>query len=191
LFEVGSAGLTYRVAGETYWIQHGGFFQVNRFLVDELVTLVCADRGGSLAWDLFAGVGLFSKVLAKTFDQVIAVEFDGTAVSALTSGLAKAGAHHRAVQASTLDFLRAAAVQRERPELIVLDPPRAGAGVEACELLLRLAPTTTVYISCDPTTLARDLSVLQASYSIVALHLVDLFPQTSHQETVVVLQRKS
>ena len=82
-------------------------------------------------------------------------------------------------------------LQRDRPELIVLDPPRAGAGAEACSLLERLAPNTMVYVSCDPTTLARDLRTLQPHYRIAELHLVDLFPQTSHVETVVVLQRNS
>jgi len=99
-------------------------------------------------------------------------------------------AAHEAVTSTTWDFLREAMVQRERPELIVLDPPRAGADVDACELLLRLEAREMVYVSCDPTTLARDLAVLQRGYRIRALHVVDLFPQTSHIETVVVLERK-
>jgi 23S rRNA (uracil1939-C5)-methyltransferase len=82
-------------------------------------------------------------------------------------------------------------VQRERPDLIVLDPPRAGAGAEACELLARIAPPQMVYVSCDPVTLGRDLAVLQESYEIEALHMVDLFPQTYHQEAVVQLRRRS
>ena len=70
----GSAGISYRVGDESYWITRGGFFQVNRFLVDELVALVCDGRSGELAWDLYAGVGLFSRVLAKSFTKVAAVE---------------------------------------------------------------------------------------------------------------------
>ena len=96
-----------------------------------------------------------------------------------------------ALAGGVLDFLRGAAVQRDRPELIVLDPPRAGAGAEACELLLRVAAPQMVYVSCDPATLTRDLAALQPSYRIAALHLVDLFPQTEHLETVVVLERNS
>jgi 23S rRNA (uracil1939-C5)-methyltransferase len=186
----GSNGLAYRVAGEGYWISRGGFFQVNQFLVDELVALVCTGQQGTIAWDLFAGVGLFSRVLARGFQQITAVEANPSAASDLKNALATPGTQHRAVQATTLDFLRVAVVQRERPELIVLDPPRAGAGLEACELLLKIGAREITYVSCDPTTLARDLVVLQRDYLITALHLVDLFPQTFHLETVVVLRRR-
>jgi 23S rRNA (uracil1939-C5)-methyltransferase len=187
----GASGVAYRAAGETYWISRGAFFQVNRFLINTLIRLVCEDRSGSLAWDLFAGVGLFSRILARNFAQVTAVEASPAAATDLFAALTKLDQLHVAVQATTLDFLRSAAVQRDRPDLIVLDPPRAGVGAEACELLLRAAAPRMVYVSCDPTTLARDLAALQAHYRSAALHLVDLFPQTEHLETVVVLERNS
>ena len=194
LATTGAAGLNYRVLDETYWISRGGFFQVNRFLLDTLVKLVCEDdsksRSGAVAWDLYAGVGLFSRVLARSFARVVAVEANPTAASDNRVALMKLGAEHQVVGSTTLEFLAKAVVQRERPELIVLDPPRAGAGVEACELLLRLAADRIVYVSCDPTTLARDLAVLQREYGIASLNVVDLFPQTFHLETVVVLERK-
>ncbi len=198
LAEAGTSGLNYRVsvaseADETYWITRGGFFQVNRFLLPTLVELVCRDadhpRKGSLVWDFFSGVGLFSRVLARSFTQVIAVEANPTAVADLGAAFRKLGRQHKAIESTTLDFLRTAVLQRERPDLVVLDPPRAGAGAEACGLLNRIAPQHIVYVSCDPTTLARDLAVLQASYMVSALHLIDLFPQTSHIETVAVLTR--
>jgi 23S rRNA (uracil1939-C5)-methyltransferase len=185
----GASGIAYRAAGETYWISRGAFFQVNRFLIDTLVQLVCEAHSGALAWDLFAGVGLFSRVLARSFQQVMAVEANPAAAGDLRAALAKLGRTHLAVQTTALDFLRSAVVQRDRPELIVLDPPRAGAGAEACELLLRVAAPQIVYVSCDPSTLARDLAVLQSRYRIAALHMVDLFPQTEHLETVCILER--
>jgi 23S rRNA (uracil1939-C5)-methyltransferase len=188
----GAAGINYRVGNETYWISRGGFFQVNRFLLPKLVELATANRSGALVWDLFAGVGLFSRVLARSFAQVTAVEANPTAAGDLANALRKLGSQHRAVEATTLDFLRRAALERERPELVVLDPPRAGAGVEACSLLAKLAPQTVVYVSCDPTTLARDWRVFAASgYEAVRVDLVDLFPQTTHMETVVAFQRKA
>jgi 23S rRNA (uracil1939-C5)-methyltransferase len=191
LAETGTSGLSYRVGDETYWVSRGSFFQINRFLLQTLVDVVCGGRSGELAWDLFAGVGLFSRVLTRSFTQVTAVEANPTAASDLRAALARLGAQHTAVEATTLDFLRSAVLQRDRPELIVLDPPRAGAGAEACTLLQRLAPHSIVYVSCDPATLARDLRTLQPHYRIAELHLVDLFPQTSHVETVVELQRNS
>jgi 23S rRNA (uracil1939-C5)-methyltransferase len=192
--EAGAPGLNYRVLDETYWITRGGFFQTNRFLLETLVQLVCNDedqpRAGLLAWDLFAGVGLFSRVLSRSFAQITAVEANPTAVADLRSALTKAGSAHTVYESTTLDFLRRAILDRDRPELIVLDPPRAGVGLEACELLNRIAADTLVYVSCDPTTLARDLNTLQPCYQIRALHLVDLFPQTFHLETVAILQRR-
>ena len=191
LAEHGAAGLAYRVSDEAYWITRGSFFQVNRFLLETLVQLVCAGRSGTLAWDLFAGVGLFSRVLARSFQQVTAVESNPIAAQDLRTAFTKLGPQHTAIESDTLDFLRSAVTQRDRPELVVLAPPRAGAGVEACTLLLRLSPRTLLYVSCDPATLARDLRVLQPDYRIAQLHLIDLFPQTSHLETVAILERVS
>ncbi|WP_433984071.1 hypothetical protein RBB78_02040 [Tunturiibacter empetritectus] len=100
------------------------------------------------------------------------------------------GTGRRAVEATTVEFLRQAVVQRERPQLIVVDPPRVGVGAEVCSLLARVSAPELVYVSCDPVTLARDLKMLlDAGYKLEELHLVDLFPQTFHLETIVVLRR--
>ena len=187
----GSAGLAYQVDGERHWVPRGGFFQVNRFLLPTMVNLVCEGRSGALAWDLFAGVGLFARVLARSFERVTAVEANPAAASQLASALRQIGAQHTAERATTLDFLRRAVIERDRPDLVVIDPPRAGAGEEASKLLARIAPAEIVYVSCDPVTLGRDLAVFQDAYEIAALHLVDLFPQTYHQEAVVMLRRRS
>ena len=181
----GATGLSYRAADEDYWISRGGFFQVNRFLIEELVRIVAADRNGQLAWDLYAGVGLFSRALAKKFRQVVAVETAGIDLINSFKGPGK-----RAVEATTVDFLRHAVIQRERPQLIVMDPPRAGVGADVCSFLARIAAPEIVYVSCDPVTLARDLKMLvDAGYKLHEVHLVDLFPQTFHLETVVVLRK--
>jgi 23S rRNA (uracil1939-C5)-methyltransferase len=187
----GAAGLNYEVSGERYWVTRGGFFQVNRFLLPEMVDLVCAEQRGRVAWDLFAGVGLFARILARSFEQVTAVEANPAAARELASAMQRLGSVHRAVTAVIVDYLREAVLQRERPELVVLDPPRAGAGVEACQLIVQIAPRRIVYVSCDPVTLGRDLATLQSSYEIESVYLVDLFPQTYHQEAVVKLRRRS
>jgi 23S rRNA (uracil1939-C5)-methyltransferase len=181
----GAEGLSYRAAGEDYWVTSGGFFQVNRFLVDQLVRIVTEGRQGAVAWDLYAGVGLFSRALARTFRQVVAVEPAANDLSRSFKGPGK-----RAIESTTVDFLRSAVVQRERPELIVMDPPRAGVGAEVCALLARISAPELVYVSCDPVTLARDLrSLVEAGYHLAELHMVDMFPQTFHLETVVILRR--
>lgn len=176
-------GLSYTVGEESYWVSRGSFFQVNRYMLEPLVELVAAGRSGKLAWDLYAGGGLFSRVLTKRFKDVVAVE-------AAAGDLMRSfrGKGRLAIDATTLAFLRHAVIQRDRPELIVVDPPRAGLGEEACSLLTRLRAPEIVYVSCDPVTLGRDLKqMVDSGYRLDALHLVDMFPQTYHQETVAVL----
>ncbi len=189
----GAAGLPYPAAGRRYWVGRGAFFQVNRFLVDRLVALVVAEGvAGGLAWDLFAGVGLCSRALVERFDRVIAVEGGEAAAADLTSAGrgGKGQPRFEAVRSSALEFLRARELQRERPDLIVLDPPRAGLGGEVSAILAQLAVPRMVYVSCDPVTLARDLAVLtRGAYRIDSVDLIDLFPQTYHMETIVHLSR--
>jgi 23S rRNA (uracil1939-C5)-methyltransferase len=187
----GAPGLNYEVGGERYWVARGSFFQVNRFLLPTMIELVCAEQRGNIVWDLFAGVGLFARVLARSFEQVTAVEANPAAARELAASLQRLGMQHRGVAAVIVDYLREAVLQRDHPELIVLDPPRAGAGVEVCQLIAQISPPQIVYVSCDPVTLGRDLAMLQSSYAIESLHLVDLFPQTYHQEAVVKLRRRS
>lgn len=184
----GATSVDYRAAGFDYRVSHGAFFQVNRWLVDALVDHVTANQTGSLAWDLFAGVGLFARRLAAGFDRVIAVESAPAAAAALAHNLS--GTSATAVKADTLAFLRRN-THGSRPNLIVTDPPRAGLGAEICALLAGIAAPAIVYVSCDPATLARDLRTLIASgYAIQSTALADLFPQTFHLETVVHLQHR-
>jgi 23S rRNA (uracil1939-C5)-methyltransferase len=187
----GKPGLTYRAAEIDYWVPRTAFFQVNRYLIPELVSLAANDRTGQLAFDLYAGVGLFSRALAARFTQVTAVEIAEPAFTALAATRLP---NLRAVKASTLDFLRVAVLQRDRPDLIVLDPPRSGAGPEVCALLARIAALTLVYVSCSPEALSSDLQTLTtlagpSGYTLAKLHLFDLFPQTTHIETVAILTR--
>lgn len=183
----GETSLTYRVAGIDFRVDHGAFFQVNRWLVDALVEQVTAGRHGAVAWDLFAGVGLFARRLTNSFAHVVAVESAPASTAALAHNLC--GTAAESVQAETLAFLRRHA-KNASPDLIVVDPPRTGLGVETATLLAAVAAPSIVYISCDPATLARDLRTLTgAGYQIQSMTLADLFPQTFHLETVVHLRR--
>jgi 23S rRNA (uracil1939-C5)-methyltransferase len=183
----GATSIQYRAAGAEYRVDHGAFFQVNRCLVDALVEQVTSGPGGTLAWDLFAGVGLFARRLAASFHRVVAVESSPAAIAALEANLA--GTTGAAVRASTVEFLRRNRTGG-RPDLVVVDPPRTGLGAEITALLVAIGPPALVYVSCDPATLARDLKqFLAAGYAMQSIALVDLFPQTFHLETVVRLHR--
>jgi 23S rRNA (uracil1939-C5)-methyltransferase len=181
----GGDSIAYPAAGFEFRVDHGAFFQSNRWLVDALVTAVVETHSGALAWDLFAGVGLFARGLSARFDRVVAVESAPQSTAALAHNLQ--GANAEAVEASTLDFLRRP--KAGHPDLVVVDPPRTGLGSEVCAALAEVAAPSLVYVSCDPATLARDLRALLASgYTIDSIALADLFPQTFHLETVVRLR---
>ena len=183
----GASSLVYRAAGFDYRVDHGAFFQVNRWLVDALIEKVTDGYQGKLAWDLFAGVGLFARQLTASYDRVVAVESAPAATQALVDNLK--GTAATAVRATILDFLRYNQ-NSDHPDLVVVDPPRTGLGAENCKLLAAIAPLALVYVSCDPATLARDLRTLLGSgYAIQSITLTDLFPQTFHLETVAQLRR--
>ena len=190
----GSELMDYVAAGRTYSISRGAFFQVNRFLVDELVSLVTKNRTGGETWDLYAGAGLFSKALAERFVRVIAVESALPAAADLQRMLTSAGTAHRALAIPVLEFLKSHAGRKKivPPDLVVADPPRAGLGADVCAALGVIAAPQMVYVSCDPTTLARDLATLiESGYQVTQLHMIDLFPQTFHLETIAVLQHRT
>jgi 23S rRNA (uracil1939-C5)-methyltransferase len=183
----GEDAIVYRAAGFDYRVDHGAFFQVNRWLVDGLVERVTEGQRGKVAWDLFAGVGLFARKLSESFERVVAVESAPAATGALAANLKGTGGIP--IKAATAGFLQREG-KNERPDLIVVDPPRTGLGAEITSALSRIGAPSMVYVSCDPATLARDLKALTGGgYAIESVAMADLFPQTFHLETLVRLRR--
>ena len=174
--------------GVKFRVGHFSFFQVNSFLVDEMVQeVVDHDPGGRLALDLYAGVGLFSAPLAKRYERVIAVESNPAATRDLESNVRGQGA----IEVRTASVEKFLDRFKERPQFVVLDPPRAGMEPGAAQRLARVGAARITYVSCDPPTLARDLKLIcAAGYEIADVHIFDLFPQTFHMETVVRLRRR-
>jgi 23S rRNA (uracil1939-C5)-methyltransferase len=184
-YEVRSAIGTHR-----YEIARGGFFQVSRWMLPQLVDLVTGHRSGNSAWDLFAGVGLFSESLVRSFRNVTAVEIGERSFASLSERFRAFGKPHTAQHKDTLAFLREDARRLPAPDLIIVDPPRVGLGEPICRELARVQTKELLYVSCDPTTLSRDLKwLIESGYCLAELHLVDLFPQTFHMESVAKLTR--
>lgn len=184
----GAGFIEYEAGGTTFRVGHLSFFQVNRYLAGELARQVIEVAGaGGFAIDAFAGVGLFSIPLAKQFDRVVAVESNPAAVRDLESNaVAKGVIEIRNLDAE--DFFRN--LWEAPPDVVVLDPPRAGLTPESVRHLGRIGAKSIVYVSCEPPTLARDLAAItKAGYEISSVHLFDLFPQTFHIESVVRLTR--
>jgi len=165
-------------------VSSNSFFQVNRFLLDRLVEAALEGAEGDTAADLYAGVGLISLPMARKFQTVTAVESGAGAVRDLQFNAERAGlANVTAKQQTAEEHL----AQLERaPDLLLLDPPRAGLGKAVVKRLTDLRARQIVIVACDPATLARDLAgLLAGGYRIERMALVDLFPQTYHLETVV------
>jgi 23S rRNA (uracil1939-C5)-methyltransferase len=182
----GARELIYKIDGVSYQVSAGAFFQVNRHLVNELVNIVTEGRAGGTALDLYAGVGLFSTLLSQRFPQVIAVESSQTSHASLVYN---SPSNVKAVNATVADFLKSAGGTL-RPDCVVVDPPRSGLGESVVRNLAGLGAQRVTYISCDPATVSRDLAgLLGHGYRIEQLHLVDLFPQTYHIESVFQLAR--
>ncbi len=199
-FELTGPGyLVHEAGGFKFRVSHLSFFQVNRFLIADLLKTVTAGAKGKLALDMYAGVGFFTLPLAKAFEKVISVDANLAATRDLYANAEAAGVSVTTHNEHAEDFLKKT---RDRPEFVVLDPPRAGLGAETAAKLAELGAAEIVYLSCDPSTLARDLAVLTNSprkpkeiaepstrYELTEMHLFDLFPQTYHIETLVRLRR--
>jgi 23S rRNA (uracil1939-C5)-methyltransferase len=198
LLTVGADHLTYQTERAAYRVSAGSFFQTNRYLTDELVKIVTQGQSGEHALDLYAGVGLFSTALCD-MRHIVSVESSQTSTADLSYNLSSNG---EAVRATTEEYLSGSHNSRRaregavlphpafKPDLAVVDPPRSGLGDRVARMLVTMGAPRVVYVSCDPVTLARDLVVLVAAgYRIEQLHLVDLFPQTYHLESVVHLAR--
>lgn len=182
---IGNTTLLYQVGEKSFRVSAGSFFQTNRHLMRELVNTATNDFFGNIAMDLYSGVGLFANHLAKRFTQVFAVESSPASAADLKANVLK---NVVPVKTTTEQFLPRCL--NMNPELVVVDPPRAGLGPKITQLLAALRVKRIVYVSCDPATLARDLRLLlETGYHVEEVHMVDLFPQTFHIESVVRLAR--
>jgi 23S rRNA (uracil1939-C5)-methyltransferase len=199
LVAAGATHLTYEAGTGKYRVSAGSFFQTNRHLTNTLLEAVCKGQSGDLALDLYAGVGLFSTALARDFSHIVSVEASQTSSGDLSYNRSSNG---ETVQATTEQYLAGSEASGRvgkgavlphgvhKPDLAVVDPPRNGLGERVARMLATLGAPRVVYASCDPATLARDLVILLGSgYRVEKLHLVDLFPQTFHLESVVHLAR--
>jgi len=178
-----------------YSVTASVFFQANDFMVPELVAMIqdsAENAGGDFALDLFSGVGLFSLPLARQFTNVIAVEDSRSACRLCSANASAAGLSNlQVVCADVSTWMKSEISSRPKElNLVVLDPPRMGAGDKVMEQILRMAPEVIIYVSCDPQTLARDLAgIPDRDYRIDLVAGLEMFPQTFHFESVVRLRR--
>ncbi len=180
----GPEHLAQHAAGRSFQVAAGGFWQVHPQAADTLVDAVLRalqPREGDDALDLYCGVGLFAGALVDAGARVRGVELDRRAV-ALARGNVPQARFEAAPMERMLDRLPG------RADIVVLDPPRKGAGREVVAAVAKRAPRAIAYVACDPAALGRDLGLFQASgYRVERVEAFDLFPQTHHIECVATL----
>lgn len=175
---------TWRIDATAFWQVHPG--AANTLAAHVLATL--RPRPGEHAVDLYSGVGLFAAALAEPLGpggRVDAVESDSVAVRGARRSLHDLGTV-RLHEARVLDWLRQRTVTR--CDLVVLDPPRSGAGTDVVEKVIALNPRAIAYVACDPAALARDVAAAtRLGWELAEVRAFDLFPMTHHVECVALL----
>jgi 23S rRNA (uracil1939-C5)-methyltransferase len=176
---------------DTLELSPGTFAQGNSMLLDTLHQAVCSRVGeGDSLLELFAGAGFFSLALARCFAHVQLVESDAGAVEDLRANLSRAGLMNVVVTPLCAEVAIPDRIERV-PDVVLLDPPRAGLDQAVLRCLAALDPDRIVYLSCDPATLARDVArLLPHGFVLRSLEGFDLFPQTPHVEALAVLVRE-
>ncbi|NAZ76055.1 TRAM domain-containing protein [Kineococcus sp. T13] len=176
----------FRVGGAGFWQVHPAAPAV----LGEAVLGALAPREGEAALDLYAGAGLFTALLARAVGpdgSVLSVEGEERAVRDARKSLHDQR-HVEMWQGRVEEALADAELRGRRTDVVVLDPPRAGAGREAVAGIAALRPRAVAYVACDPAALARDLAAFaELGYRLEALRAFDLFPQTHHVECVALL----
>ncbi len=188
----GSPTITEEVRGLRFKIALGTFFQTNSAQAGALVDLVRELAGpAETVLDVYCGVGLFTLALAGGAKEVVGVEMVEPAIAAARENAVANGIANAHFYAGDARHALPQVMEKHGPpKVIVLDPPRSGAGGKVMRRIARATPDRIVYVSCNPTTLARDLQELTPfGYRMTSVHPVDLFPQTYHVETVVGLVR--
>jgi 23S rRNA (uracil1939-C5)-methyltransferase len=176
-----------KIAGLDFEFAADSFFQGNRLLVNALVEEAVGEATGDVAVDLYAGAGLFSLPLSRKFREVVAVESWRGAAKQGDANAVRNGIENVRFAAEPVESWLARTTATH-PDLVLLDPPRTGAGPVVVEAIAKLAPPAVTYVSCDPATLARDLRLFIAlGYTLQSVVALDMFPQTFHVETVAKL----
>lgn len=172
------------------------FYQTNTHQAYELYKVArefAGLTGEELVYDLYTGTGTIANFVAKKARKVVGIEYVPEAIED-----AKVNARLNGLDDRTLFFAgdmkdilnRDFIAEHGRPDVIITDPPRAGMHGDVVDTILFAAPKRIVYVSCNPATQARDLSLLDSQYRVVAVQPVDMFPHTHHVENVVLLERK-
>lgn len=171
------------------------FYQTNSAGAYRLYSVVrdfAALTGNELVYDLYTGTGTIANFVSRKARRVIGIEYVEDAIRDARVNSADNGIDNTVFYAGDMkDVLTDAFVaEHGRPDVIIVDPPRAGMHEDVVRVILNAAPRRIVYVSCNPATQARDLALLDAAYKVTAVQPVDMFPHTHHVENVALLERR-
>jgi 23S rRNA (uracil-5-)-methyltransferase RumA len=181
-------GLSFRIGPKS-------FYQTNTLQAYNLYKAVrdfAGLSGKEVVYDLYTGTGTIAQFVSSKAAKVVGIEYVPEAIEDAKANAAKNGISNCVFYSGDMkdvlnyDFIRA----NGRPDVIILDPPRAGIHPDVAKVILEAAPDKIVYVSCNPASQARDLAILTAGYDIKAVQPVDMFPHTMHVETVALLSKK-
>ena len=172
------------------------FYQTNSRQAYRLYSVArefAALTGNELVYDLYTGTGTIAQFVSKKASKVVGIEYVPEAIEDAKVNARANGITNCLFFAGDMkDVLNEAFIEKHgRPDVIILDPPRAGIHPDVAQVILKAAPGRMVYVSCNPASQARDLAILCRDYEITAVQPVDMFPHTMHVENVVALKRRS
>ena len=182
------------VGGYRFRVSADSFFQINRFQVKNMIQIVeeeAKNSDVSVAFDLYSGVGTFTIPMGRYIEKVFGVEINPYAVQDANHNkkLNKTpNVHfHRAPASQVLNYMK-----KKNPQLVLVDPPRTGLDKDTLNAILELPQLKKlIYISCNPSTLARDINKLvENGFQLTKTYMIDMFPQTYHIESITILERK-
>lgn len=191
----GASTLSDELCGSDFSISPAAFYQVNHAQTEKLydiATSLALQNGAKTALDLYCGIGTITLKLAKEMERVIGVEVVPQAIEDAKKNAEINGiTNTEFICADAGEAAQMLASRGEKPDVIVVDPPRKGLSPEVITEIKRMSPETVVYVSCDPATLARDLKIFEEDgmYKVKTIQPVDMFPRTKHVECCVSLSR--
>jgi len=185
----GQGHLLLNVMGKDFRVSAGSFFQANTRIAGKMVEYLLAKLAvapSSILLDVYCGVGLFSKFFAAKCSRIIGVESSASACEDFSFNLDEFDnvELYEGLAEEVIPHLET------KPDIILVDPPRAGLEKEVIDGIVKMSPRVIAYVSCDPSTLARDAArLIHGGYRLVEVTPFDMFPQTYHIESISIFER--
>jgi 23S rRNA (uracil1939-C5)-methyltransferase len=196
VFSDGPLYITESILDIRYTISPFSFFQTNSYQLDQFVARIIDQAqidSNAHVWDLYCGAGTITFPAAKKAHSIIGIELSESSIANAKYNQSLNNIHNSEFYAHDLHVGSAIELLKslKQPDIIIIDPPRAGVHDTLLRHMLEISPKRIVYVSCNPATQARDIAILSEKYEVTSMIPVDMFPQTAHVESIGTLELKS